>query len=248
MKWLELSEDRVRIELANEKDSLDLKVQEIAPQDKKYSILSQFFLLMGARDMNSVTSLFLLDHEITEQSLSEVIAHFDSRKLIIETGFPVEVMLSQPSGESPYFIRSEDLNSIVKSLFETTHDSNDNEWKPQKRYKLIPDYIEKYENDEFDDVLAYLRTVSKIAMTSIRLDNWMLEDSVKDSFAIRYFAHKCSHVYLWIDTTGRITMIELDLAIIRINKADCLRCNRLYVFFGTSSDQSMFSTNSRFLS
>jgi len=212
MEWLELSEDRVRIELANNKDSLDFTIHDLAPLEKKYSILSQFFLLMGARDMNGITSLFLLDHEITDQSLREVIAHFDSRKLIVETGFPVEVMLSKPNSESLTVIRSENLNSIVKSLFEKTQGSADYEWQPQKRYKLIPDYIEKYENEEFDEVLAYLGTVSKIAITSFRLDGWMLEDSVKDSLAIRYFAHKCSHVYLWINTVGRITMIQLDLA------------------------------------
>lgn len=212
MEWLELSEDRVRIELANKKDSLDFEIQELAPLDKRYSILSQFFLLMGARDMTSVTSLFLHDHEITDQSLREVIAHFDSRKLIVETGFPVEVMLSKPNRESLTFIRSEKLNSIMKSLFETTQGSADYEWQPQKRYKLIPDYIEKYEDEEFDEVLAYLRTVSKSAMTSLRVANWMLEDSLKYLLAIRYFVHKCSHVYLWIDTTGRITMIQLNLA------------------------------------
>ena len=212
MKWLELAEDRVRIELANKKHSLDFTIQELAAPDKKYSILSQFFLLMGAREMNSITSLFLLNHEITDQSLKEVIAHFDSRKLIVETGFPVEVMLSKPNSDSLTVIRSERLNSIVKSLFETTHGSTDYEWKPQKRYKLIPDYIEKYEDEEFDEVVDYLGTVSKSAMTSLRVANWMLEDSLKDSLAIRYFAHKCSHVYLWIDTTGKITTVQLDLA------------------------------------
>lgn len=210
MKWLELSDNRVRIELTNKKDDLGFIIQEISLPDKKYSILSQFFLAMSSRNMDGVTSLFLLDHEVSEQSLKEVIAHFDSRKVIMEAGFPVEVVLSQPSSESLAIICSENFNPIIKSLFEATY--NDYEWKPQQRYKLIPDYIEKYENEEFDEVLAYLRTVSKIAMTSIRLENWMLEDSVKDSFAIRYLAHKCSHVYLWIDTTGRITMIELDLA------------------------------------
>jgi hypothetical protein len=200
----------VRIELANKKDDLDFEIRELAAPDKKYSILSQFFLAMDARDMDGVTSLFLLDHEVSEQSLREVIAHFDSRKVIMEAGFPVEVMLSQPSSESLAVIRSQSLNPIIKILFEVTY--YDYEWKPQKRYKLITDYIEEYENEEFDEVLVYLRTVSKIAITSIRLDNWMLEDSVKDSFAIRYFAHKCSHVFLWIDTTGRITTIELDLA------------------------------------
>jgi hypothetical protein len=202
----------VRIELSNEKDRLDFKIRELASPDKKYSILSQFFLLMGARDMNSVTSLFLLDHKISDQSLQEVIAHFDSRKVIIETGLPVEVMLSKPSSESLSVIRSGNLNSIVKSLFGPIHNDEDYEWKPQKRYILIPDYIEKYDNEEFDEVLDYLRTISKIAMTYLSLDNWMLEDSVKYSIAIRYFAHKCSRVYLWIDVTGKITMIQLDLA------------------------------------
>jgi len=212
MKWLELSEDRVRIELADKKDSPDFKIQELAPLDKKHSILSQFFLLMGVRDKDSVTSLFLLDHEITDQSLREVIAHFDSRRLIVETGFPVEVMLSKPNSESLAVIHSESINSIVQNLFATSQLRADYEWQPQKRYKLIPDYIEKYEDEEFDEVLAYLRTISKSAMTSIRVTNWVLEDSLKDLLAIRYFVHKCSHVYLWIDTTDRITMIQLDLA------------------------------------
>ncbi|MBO0601583.1 hypothetical protein I2483_07905 [Sporosarcina sp. E16_3] len=200
----------MRVELANKKDDLDFTIRELAPSDKKYSILSQFFLALGARDMNGVTSLFLLDHEMTEQSLREVIAHFDNRKVIMQAGLPVEVMLSQPSSESLAVIRSQSLNPIIKSLFEANY--NDCEWRPQERYTVIPDYIEKYESEEFDEVLAYLRSVSKIAKTTLRLDNWMLEDSLKDSFAIRYFAHKCSYVYLWIDITGRITMIELDLA------------------------------------
>lgn len=214
MEWLRPLEDIEIIKSNNMEESLDFKIQELILDEnfnKVYSVLTQFFLLLSAQDMSSVTSLYFPNNIITEQSLNEVIAHFDSRKVVLEKGLPVEVILSKPSRESLSYISSNDLNPVIKSLFSTGNNKVEYEWRPQNLYKLLPEFIEKYENKEFDQVLDYLETTSKDSLISLLLFNWTLEDSLKESIAIRYFAHKCTNVYLWVDTSKRVTLIQLEL-------------------------------------
>lgn len=211
MEWLKPFE--VNNQFLDNTDSFsDFKIREYIPNSnvqKKYSLLTQFFLLLGCQDENSVTSLFV-DTRIDYQVIEEIIMHFDNTKIVLENELPSEIMLSKPSQESLSLIRSNHLNPIIKNLYGTMSKSQ-YEWKPQKSYKIIPEFIEKYEDMEFDKVLDFLKNTSKGPIISLSLYNWTLKDYLKDTFAIRYFTHKCKNAYLWVDDSNIVTTIQLDL-------------------------------------
>ncbi|MEK4535691.1 hypothetical protein NST21_10135 [Peribacillus sp. FSL K6-1552] len=61
MEWLKPFEANNQFE-DNTNSLLDFKIREFIPESnvqKKYSLLTQFFLLLGSQDDNSVTSLFV---------------------------------------------------------------------------------------------------------------------------------------------------------------------------------------------
>jgi hypothetical protein len=176
---------------------------------KKYSLLTQFFLLLGSQDDKSVTSLFV-DNRIDNQVIEEIIMHFDNTKIVLENELPSEIMLSKPNQESLSLIRLNNLNPIIKNLYGTINNTQ-YEWRPQKSYKILSEFIEKYEDMEFDEVLDCLKNTSQGPIISLALSSWTLEDSLKDTFAIRYFTHKCKNVYLWIDDANIVTTIQLEL-------------------------------------
>ena len=154
MEWLKPCEANNQFE--NNTDSFsDFKIREFTPNsnsEKKYSLLTQFFLLLGCQDEKSVTSLFV--DRIDNQVIEEIIMHFDNTKILLENEVPSEIMLNKPNQESLSLIRSSHINPIIKNLYGTISKSQ-YEWKPQKSYKIIPEFIEKYEDMEFDKVLDF---------------------------------------------------------------------------------------------
>ncbi|MGG4201657.1 hypothetical protein [Peribacillus frigoritolerans] len=210
MEWLKPCEANNQFE--NNTDGFsDFKIREFTPNsnsEKKYSLLTQFFLLLGCQDENSVTSLFV--DRIDNQVIEEIIMHFDNTKILLENEVPSEIMLNKPNQESLSLIRSSHINPIIKNLYGTISKSQ-YEWKPQKSYKILPEFIEKYEDMEFDKVLAYLKNTSKGPIISLSLYNWTLKDCLKDTFAIRYFTHKCKNAYIWVDDSNIVSTIQLEV-------------------------------------
>ncbi|MFF2290820.1 hypothetical protein [Peribacillus butanolivorans] len=207
MEWLKPFEANNQFE-DNTNSLLDFKIREFIRESnvqKKYSLLTQFFLLLGSQDYNSVTSLFV-DNRIDNQVIEEIIMHFDNTKIVLVNELPSEILLSMPNQESLSLIRSDNLNPIIKNLYGTINNTQ-YKWRPQKSYKVLSEFIEKYEDMEFDEVLDCLKNASKGPIISLALSSWTLEDT----FAIRYFTHKCKNVYLWIDDANIVTTIQLEI-------------------------------------
>ncbi|MFZ3589621.1 hypothetical protein ACOI1C_10125 [Bacillus sp. DJP31] len=130
--------------------------------------------------------------------------------LVLENDSPSEIMLSRPNKESLILILSHGLNPIIVSLF-GTYSNKEYQWKPQESYRVLPEFIEKYEDEEFDKVLSFFKIMSNGPIFSISLSTWRLEDSLKNSLAIRYFTHQCKNVYLWVDYSEKITTLQVVL-------------------------------------
>lgn len=214
MKWLSALEENETIPSNISEEISDFKIRALDNEEtlvKEFSILTQFFVLLSAQDENSMTSLSLPHRKITKKTLREIVAHFNSRKVVLEHNKPVEIMLTKPNKESIAEIRSCKLNPIVKSLYGSINNDLSYEWRPQKVYKLHPQFIEKFEDDNFYVVLNFLQETSNNSLITLQLYDWNLEESLIKNLAIRYLAHKCKNVYLWIDEKKRITTIQLEL-------------------------------------
>ncbi|MBX9956180.1 hypothetical protein H7T43_14870 [Peribacillus simplex] len=115
MEWLKPLEANNQF-LENTDSFSDFKIREYIPNSnvpKKYSLLTQFFLLLGYQDENSVTSLFV-DTRIDYQVIEEIIMHFDNTKIVLEDELPSEIMLSKPSQEISLLDQVESFKSNNK--------------------------------------------------------------------------------------------------------------------------------------
>jgi len=213
MEWLALFEEEIEVEAELDEISLNFRISEFKPKVNNkivFSLLTEFFLMLSNQDKNGQTSIFV-DQNIDNQLIDEVILHFNSTRVVYEDDLPTEVMLSNPKEESLSEIQKQGINPIISDLFGKISE-DPYEWSPSTCYKIIPEYIEKYEDHEFDMVIEGISRTSKDKhLVSFSTVSMNLEESLRDSIAIRYLAHKCKNVYLWVDKVGKITMIQIEI-------------------------------------
>ncbi|MGE7876717.1 hypothetical protein [Peribacillus muralis] len=209
MKWLKQYEENDQFE-DTLGGSLNFRIKKFIPESnvtKKYSILTEFFLLLGAQHDDGVTSLYV-HNNMDKPLIEEIMMHFDDTKVVFENELPTEIMLRKPNQESLSLIRSTNINPITKDLFGKSN--KEYVWRPVKLYKVLPEFMEKYEDAEFDKVLDCLKNTSPSPTTTLSLSSWTLKDSLKENFAIRYLAHKCKNLCLYIDDENNISTIKLE--------------------------------------
>ncbi|OCA84761.1 hypothetical protein F7984_16850 [Pradoshia sp. D12] len=177
---------------------------------KQYSLLTQFFLLLSAQLSDSVTYYPIKNGLIKDKELREIILHFDERKEFIVNDKPIEIMLAKPNNDSLKHLMSNPLNPVIKSLFPQSKQLQQVQFSPSSPYRVIPEKINSYEDKEFDLVLAYLKENTESPSFGFQLSNWILNDSLKNSHALRYFSHHTQTLCLWIDESKRIISIEMQ--------------------------------------
>jgi hypothetical protein len=184
-------------------------IENLEKMQKKYSILTEFYITLAAKSSDSLTSIFLQEPSIPDELLENVVTHFNEIRIVTENNNPVEIMLKNPKIDSINYIQNNKKNPIIENLFYSETKNNLDEWTPRKTYKIEKTKIVKYENLEFDGLLSYLSPPANQSFLMLPVYGWVLNDSLKDLFAIRYFTHKFKEVYLWVDANKNITNIQL---------------------------------------
>ncbi|WP_455662820.1 hypothetical protein [Pradoshia sp.] len=212
MDWLEPYEQNMWDDEDDEDDGgfpFRMKLIDEPHAKKRYTPLTQFFLLLNSQVSNEhvVTYLKINNGRITEEELCEIILHFDERKAILVEDKPIDVLLSRPNKDSLDHIKSLLLNPVIQSLF--CGNIQPLEASAAQSYRVLPDKIEPYEDAEFEKVLSYLKKNHKNSSFSLQIREWALSDSLKDSYAIRYFAHHTQAFCLLVNQSARIMYIEM---------------------------------------
>lgn len=211
MDWLEpfeleTKEDDVILEMK----PFRMQVLEQGTYEKNYSVLTQFYVLLGSQNKDSVTSIPLKDKLISDITISEIALHFDERKVVVEDGVPVELQLSQPNQESLSEVKSGVVNPVVGSIFSKQEITEyEYEWSPTKSFRVIPEKVDSYIDEEFKKVLSYLKSTVNQEV-SLNLTGRSLKDSLQELPAIRYLAHHCKNVCLWIDESKQVTSLQIE--------------------------------------
>lgn len=213
MEWLKKINNNINEDIQSEHFE-NFSIKELPIENdadlRVYSIISQFLLFQSSQFHPSVTYFHLPTKEIDDALLREAILHFDQRKVLMVEGKPINVMVSDPNPESLEYLRSNDMNPIVKSLFKKDDRMiEQGSSEPQNPYKVDPCHIDIYDNNEFDEVLDFLERTVDGEPICINVYNWVLNDSLKDNLAIRYLAHKYREMYLWINNSNEVTVIQL---------------------------------------
>lgn len=178
---------------------------------KRYSILTQFMIGLALRDREGVTSLYVGEDGLSNKVILEVVAHFDSRQGIYEQGKLTEVLLSKPNRDSELSIRLRKVHPIIDDLFIFSDKKVERKWRPVQRYKVLREYINRTDDETFDEVLYFLRQTSKDHTVLLNIKNWKVNEYLKKNLALQYFVHHCRNVYLWIDDVGETSLLELQI-------------------------------------
>lgn len=212
MEWLELCEN---LELDGDYNevSMDFRIREFISSknhEPSFSLITQFYLMLGNQFENGEISVFV-NKKLDKKLISEVILHFNNCRVVYENDLPTEVRLSNPKKLSLNEIHKRGINPIISDLYGKVSEI-ELEWSPSLCYKVVPEKIVKFEDQDFDLVFEYLiRTKKDKHLLSFSLVSLVLDESLKDSVAIRYFAHKCKNVYLWVNREKKITTIQLEM-------------------------------------
>ncbi|PGS48774.1 hypothetical protein [Bacillus sp. AFS041924] len=212
MEWLELCEN---LELDGDYNevSMDFRIRKFISSknhEPHFSLITEFYLMLGRQFENGEISVFV-NKKLDKKLISEVILHFNNCRVVYENDLPTEVRLSNPKKVSLNEIHKRGINPIISDLYGKISEI-ESEWSPSLCYKLVPEKIVKYEDQDFDLVFEYLiRTKKDKNLLSFSWVSLVLDESLKDSVAIRYFTHKCKNVYLWVNREKKITTIQLEM-------------------------------------
>ncbi len=128
-----------------------------------------------------------------------------------QEGKLTEIVLSKPNRDSELSIRLRKIHPIIDDLFHFSDKKFEQKWRPVQRYKVLPEYISRYNDEEFDEVLHFLQQTSKENTTLLNIKSWKVNEYLKKNVALQYFVHHCQNVYLWIDDIGETSLLELQI-------------------------------------
>lgn len=178
---------------------------------KQYSVLTQFMIGLALKDRDGVTSLYMGEGGLSNKIIQEVLVHFDRRQGVYQEGKLTEIVLSKPNRDSELSIRLRKIHPIIDDLFHFSDKKVKQKWRPVQRYKVLPEYISYYDEEEFDGVLRFLQQTSKENTTLLNIKSWKVNEYLKKNVALQYFVHHCQNVYLWIDDVGETSLLELQI-------------------------------------
>lgn len=178
---------------------------------KHYSLLTQFMIGLALKDRDGVTSLYIGEDCLSNKMVQEVVVHFDSRQGVYQEGKLTKIVLSKPNRDSELSIRLRKIHPIIDDLFHFSDKKFEQKWRPVQRYKVLPEYISRYNDEEFDEVLHFLQQTSKENTTLLNIKSWKVNEYLKRNVALQYFVHHCQNVYLWIDDIGETSLLELQI-------------------------------------
>ncbi|PEJ59277.1 hypothetical protein CN692_07305 [Bacillus sp. AFS002410] len=210
--WLELYEN---LEVVGDYDevSTDFRIREFISSknhEPHFSLITEFYLMLGNQFENGEISIFV-NNKLDKKLISEVILHFNNCRVVYENDLPTEVILSNPKKVSLNEVHKQGINPIISDLYGNVSESEP-EWSPSLSYKVVPEKIEKYEDQNFDLLFEYLISAKKDKhFLSFSWLSLVLDETLIESVAIRYFAHKCKNMYLWVNREKKITMIQLEI-------------------------------------
>lgn len=178
---------------------------------KQYSFLTQFMIGLALKDREGAISLYIGEGVISNKVIREVLVHFDYRQGVYQEGKLTEIVLSKPNRDSELSIRLRKIHPIVDELFLFSDKKVEQKWRPVQRYKVLPEYISRYDDEAFDEVLHFLQQTSKENTALLNIKSWKVNDYLKKNIALQYFVHHCKNVYLWIDDIGETSLLELQI-------------------------------------
>lgn len=214
MSWLKkVSEDKITFFTNVNENDTNFRVTIFNNTDNikpKFTSLTQYFLISYKKQLDElgydvVIHIKIPNADMYEQIIQEVALHFKSIELIQECENVTEVMLREPLESSLKQIEKLSINPIINDIFMREYN-----YKPLHPYHMERETfyevdfscIDFYENAEFDSVYDCICAVSSGKEDVIIYPkNWIVNDNLKESLAIRYFTNhwRTKGLYLKVD-------------------------------------------------
>lgn len=196
----------------------DIKIETIHHANNSgstFTPISQYFLSENAETPDVFTYISIPTVDFFNQTMREVALHFEFVELVLNNEKVVEVRLNKPMKESIELLKTTKTNAIIAGLFEREGDNEQlhpYQAKNKTLYEMDCSVIENVDDHDFNAVFEYVCLASQSKEEKIFFPkNWMLDDSLKHSSAIRYFANhpktKALYVLVNDDTNVVLQMI-----------------------------------------
>ncbi|MFI8711002.1 hypothetical protein [Brevibacillus brevis] len=217
MNWIKKNESTNIFTSKEETKIQNRKIRKIAPFESPIPIttLSQFFLSLSA--VNGPDNVLhiptLSDESLFQKALTEIGGHFVDIKAAFVDDKPQQLILKEIQKKVVEELQNLDferkLNPIVANLFNTQLKMQYSHREKKTIFRVIPSEVIVADVPDFDETMEFLcKSYDDLLITPT---NWYLTNELKDSIAIRYFAHRCKNLYLWVDDlNSEIIYIHLE--------------------------------------
>lgn len=217
MDWIEKIESTSLFTRQNENNTQNGMIRKIAPFQSPTQIttLSQFFLSLSAvNGSDNVMHLPTPSENLFHKVLTEVGRYFVDIKATFVDDMPQQLILKEIQRNALDELKKIEaegkLNPIVANLFNIQSEILYSHREKKTIFRIIPSEVIIANVPDFDETMEFIRkSFDDLLITPT---NWHLTNELKDSVAIKYFAHRCKNLYLWVDDSNfEIIYIHLEM-------------------------------------
>lgn len=187
----------------------------------EFSMIAEFFVasILFQNPRSDQLSFLIPNQKVMDQITQDISPFFQTTKGVHFNGslLPFDLILDNLKEETIQFFydleASGRLNPIIASLFSPmTVQEPEPEFLSRTHLKIANKHMNSYKNQEFDQVLIFLKEYylpqnNQIVLTPY---NWVYDEHLHENKALQYFAAHFDHVILSvIDETKEITFLTL---------------------------------------
>ncbi|THF81670.1 hypothetical protein [Cohnella fermenti] len=206
LNWLK-EIDRRMSDFSHEQHSPNLSIKTLKNDaaTTDISLIAQFFLTTTAMHYSNALVHIPTPPEVRETAINEVACHFAKIQYLYREKelFKIQMQNLLPGTECQLKkLHAENrLHPIVKDLFGTPYSSDSHAHNLTKTYQIDCRKIEPFGDEAFDAVWEFIKSSFLKAEGSLTISpaSWKMVDELANSTALRYFATKCSSMYLIVD-------------------------------------------------
>ncbi|SDZ66378.1 hypothetical protein SAMN05421736_12726 [Evansella caseinilytica] len=213
MEWLQPTSENLIEGYDEPQGKLDIDRVE-SKQITTNTIISDFFVMLNCLGERTVSQLPAPDDKVYHRIMEEIAPYFERILIIKINNQIIEVSLQHVKKEALTILNNKAVHPVLDEFFHGEADKSGynlfGQVPNRSVYKVLPHFIDPLEDPEVQQLFDFLKEMCSVTKDfGFILKPWLLSDELKQLQAIRFAAHYCQDVYLWVDNdTERIFEIQ----------------------------------------
>ncbi|SDZ66371.1 hypothetical protein SAMN05421736_12725 [Evansella caseinilytica] len=213
MQWLQPTSENLIEGYDEPQGKLSINRVE-SKQITSNTIISDFFVMLNSFGEPGVTPLPAPDEKVYHRIMEEIAPYFERILIIKINNKIIEVSLQHVKKEALTILNNKAVHPVLNEFFHGEADKSGynlfGQVPNRSVYKVLPHFIDPLEDPEVQQLFDFLKEMFSLKKYIVFPPKyWSLSDELKQLQAIRFAAHYCQDVYLWVDNdTERIFEIQ----------------------------------------